>query len=68
MTRSALWTGFVCLMILAGTMVSEAQRGGGRGGGMRGGGMGRSRPREMPREVQDKMEALRALPLEQIWS
>ena len=36
-------------------------RGGMRGGIDRGG-------RRMPREIQDKMEALRALPVDQIWS
>lgn len=35
---------------------------------MRGGGMDRGGGRQMPREMQDKMEALRALPVDQIWS
>ena len=77
MTRKAVWTGAVALLILMGPMGAEAQRGGGGGkggGGLRGGGtrdqgaMQRPTDGHLPKEIRDKIEALKAFPVDRMWS
>ena len=62
--------GFAVALLIVGLMSAEAQFGGGRGGGGKGGGRGGGRGGDMgiPEEMRDKMEALRAFPVEAIWT
>ena len=58
--------GFAVALLIVGLMSAEAQFGGRRGGGGRGGGRGGDMG--IPEEMRDRMEALRAFPVEAIWT